>query len=245
MIHLLRKQDQQQAVIFGGNFHTNKPVASGAKAAVAPYSNLFYWSHAVATADVAFGLHPHEGFEIMTFVLEGENIHYDTETQTWTPLTTGDFQVIQAGTGLQHAEKIKAGTRSFQIWFDPNFQHSLRKQPAYTDYHTDQLQPVSENGLLTTYYIGGNSPARADTEGLTIRKLTIPAHTRHSIPIDPEANHAFYVLRGSPILADVALTENDMLRVVGESVVTVATETDTDLFLIENPVVVPYKLAWN
>ena len=245
MLYILRKQDQLQARIFGGNFHTNKPVASGAKSAVAPYSNLFYWSHAIATDDVEFGLHPHEGFEIMTFVLAGENTHYDTETQTWTPLKAGDFQVIQAGTGLQHAEKIKAGTRSFQIWFDPNFRTALQKQPAYADYHANQLVAVNEDGIQTTYYIGGNSPAQASTEGLTIRKLSIPAHTTHTISLDPAVNHAFYVLRGSSTLAGVALGENDMLRVSEESSMTVATETDTDLFVIENPIQLSYKTVWN
>lgn len=245
MIHILNKDDQLQARIFGGNFHANKPVASGAKSAVAPYSNLFYWSHAVATGDVEFGLHPHEGFEIMTFVLAGENTHYDTETQIWTPLKTGDFQIIQAGTGLQHAEKIKSGTRSFQIWFDPDFQTALRKHPAYTDYHADQLIPSDEAGIQTTHYIGGNSPAQADTEGLTIRKLAIPAAGTHTLKLDPARHHAFYVLRGTPTLAGVRLGEDAMLRIVDESSLTVATESATDLFVIENPVHLSYKTVWS
>ncbi|WP_375445232.1 pirin family protein [uncultured Fibrella sp.] len=244
MKQLIRKQDQQQVHLFGGNFHTNKPVVQGVRPALAPYSNLFYWSHAIATGNCEFGLHPHEGWEIMTFILAGQNTHYDTESRTWTALETGDFQVIQAGSGLEHAEKIVAGTRSFQIWFDPNFQQSLRQKPTYTDYHADQLKPVEENGLRVTYYVGGNGPAAAQTNGLIIRKLHMPARTKHRLSLNIANHHAFYVLHGSPELAGDLLAENDMLRVSGEAEISLATELDSDVFVIENPLQLLYKTAW-
>ena len=40
-------------------------------------SNLFYWAHATATKDSTIGLHPHKGFEILTYVLKGKIRHYD------------------------------------------------------------------------------------------------------------------------------------------------------------------------
>ncbi|KFF02092.1 hypothetical protein IX38_14245 [Chryseobacterium luteum] len=66
MIQLLKKEDQFNRTIFNGNFIANKPAASGTKDNVKPYSSLFYWSHARAIDQCEFGLHPHEGFEIMT-----------------------------------------------------------------------------------------------------------------------------------------------------------------------------------
>lgn len=245
MVSLLRKQDQVQARIFGGNFHTNKPVVNGASPALAPYSTLFYWSHAIATDDIEFGLHPHEGWEIMTFVLAGQNRHYDTETKTWMPLYAGDFQVIQAGSGLQHAEKISKGTRSFQIWFDPNFTTSLHQQPAYTDYHADQLTPVLEQGLSTRYYIGGNSPARAITAGLIIKTVSIPANTATVLALDTRLNQGIYVLQGSPTLAGRQVAPNDVLRVAQETDLSVQTDTDTELFIIQTLRHPPYPVVWH
>jgi len=74
------------ATIFGGHFHTNKTVTQGAGTDIAPYSNIFYWSHARSTGVCEFRLHGHEGFEIMTFIWAGENSHYDTYSKKWTPL---------------------------------------------------------------------------------------------------------------------------------------------------------------
>ena len=181
----------------------------------------------------------------MTFVLAGENSHYDTETKTWTPLYAGDFQVIQAGSGLQHAEKISKGTRSFQIWFDPNFTTSLHQQPAYTDYHADQLTPVMEQGLSTRYYIGGNSPARATTAGLVIKTVSIPANTAPVLALDTSTNQGIYVLQGSPVIAGLRLSSNDALRVTQETELPIQTTTDTDLFIIQMPRYPTYPVVWN
>ena len=143
MIQIQKVADQFNTTIFNGNFIVNKPVASGTNARVKPYSNLFYWSHAIAIEDCEFGLHPHEGFEIMTFILEGNVTHYDTVTRIWTPLLTGDFQVIQSNSGIQHQERIAKGTRSFQIWFDPNFYKSVKQAPTYVDYHSKDFQEIN------------------------------------------------------------------------------------------------------
>ena len=86
MIQIQKKSEQFNRTIFDGKFVSNKPVASGFANVVSPYSNIFYWSHAVALDDCEFGLHPHQGFEIMTFVLEGTIAHFDTTSEIWTPL---------------------------------------------------------------------------------------------------------------------------------------------------------------
>ena len=45
-----------------------------------PFSNLFYWAHAWTPGKRStIGLHPHQGFEICTFVLKGSINHYDTQ----------------------------------------------------------------------------------------------------------------------------------------------------------------------
>ena len=181
----------------------------------------------------------------MTFVLAGENNHYDTETKTWTPLYAGDFQVIQAGSGLQHAEKISKGTRSFQIWFDPNFTIALHQKPAYTDYHADQLPPVVEQDLSTRYYIGGNSPARATTAGLTIKTISVPANSAPVLALDASMNQGIYVLQGSPVIAGLRLSPNDALRVTQETEILIQTTTDTDLFIVQTPRYPTYPVVWN
>jgi hypothetical protein len=69
------------APIFGGRFHANRPVIGGRTARGAASSSIFYGSHAETTGAGEFGLRVARGFEIMTFVLQGENAHDDTETR--------------------------------------------------------------------------------------------------------------------------------------------------------------------
>jgi len=103
LMHL--KKDQQQLMpLFNGAFIENKPIPFPYGRKSYAYSNLFYWAHLIARETAEFPLHPHEGFEIMTFVLKGSLEHYDTATKVWTPLSSGGVQVIQAGSGVQHSE---------------------------------------------------------------------------------------------------------------------------------------------
>ena len=56
-----------------------------------PFSNLFYWAHAWTTGKRStIGLHPHQGFEICTFVLRGSINHFDTKLNKWVRLDEGE-----------------------------------------------------------------------------------------------------------------------------------------------------------
>ena len=233
MIQMISKEDQVSATIFGGNFITNKPVAQSNNETVLPHSNLFYWSHARAVGPVEFGLHLHKGFEILTFVWEGTNIHYDTVSQKWTPLVAGQFQVIQSGSGLQHAEKISAGTRSFQIWFDPNFSHSLHQAPTYNDYNSNDWPTVIEDGFTVHYYIGGNSPANTETEGLVIKTYTSANTHTQTIALRAGYTYQFYVLKGKSQLDTFLANADDSVKVSQKTELNVTLQMDTLLFVIQ------------
>src|SRR5215217_8081918 len=84
-----------------GEIMENKPIqVSRDKSKLQPYSNIFYWAHAWAEVTSTIGLHPHQGFEIMSFVLEGDIEHYDTKNKKWVRLKKGDVQIIRAGNGI-------------------------------------------------------------------------------------------------------------------------------------------------
>src|SRR5215831_8065385 len=118
----------------GGEIVENKPVQFSDDGKLQPYSNLFYWANAIAKKDSTIGLHPHQAFEIMSFVLEGEIEHYDTKNQKWIPLKAGDVQIIRAGSGISHAERMHKNGRMFQIWLDPDLTKTFRVPATYDDY---------------------------------------------------------------------------------------------------------------
>ncbi|GAA6765761.1 hypothetical protein AAFH68_16990 [Flavobacterium sp. CGRL1] len=148
-------------------------MAYGENVDVEPYSNLFYFSHAVTIDPCEFPLHPHKGFEIMTFVLEGEITHYDTESKKWITLKKGDFQIFQCNSGIQHEEHLGRKSRGFQIWFDPDFSKTLYEEPAYKNYKGIDFPAEMQNKISTINYIGGQSRAICRTPGLKIKKINL------------------------------------------------------------------------
>jgi redox-sensitive bicupin YhaK (pirin superfamily) len=116
-IHIYPSQKQIKGNFNGGEIMENKPIQmSHDHTKLQPYSNIFYWAHAWAEVTSTIGLHPHQAFEIVSFVLTGTVEHYDTKNKTWLPLQAGDVQIIRAGNGISHAEKMLEGTHMFQIW---------------------------------------------------------------------------------------------------------------------------------
>lgn len=241
MIQIIKKSDQFNDVIFGGKFHANKPVFNG-KSNIKPYSNLFYWSNGYVNDDCEFGLHPHEGFEIMTFLLEGKIEHYDTATRVWTPLYAGDFQIIQSNSGIQHQERIAKGSRAFQIWFDPNYYQAIEQKPSYIDYHSVDFQPLEENGISTLTYIGKESTAKALTPELSIKKLIFEQQTKTEIMLNPNMSYTFYVLNGQGKSDNQTIEKDDAIRISGLDSFSI--DFQGELFYIETPTKIDYKPIW-
>ncbi len=242
MIQIQKKSEQFNTTIFNGKFVVNKPVANGFSNTIAPYSNLFYWSHAIAIEDCEFPLHPHQGFEIMTFILEGKVTHFDTASKVWTPLETGDFQVIQSNKGIQHQERIAKGTSSFQIWFDPNFHQAIKQNSAYQDYHSKDFATVIENEIKTTIYIGGHSKAFAMTPHLTIKKLMFDKQTRMSLQLKEDSSFTFYILSGSGSANNQQIEKDDAIRVSNAKHLNI--DFAGELFCIQTPTQLNYKPVW-
>ena len=158
LIHL-KKEQQQIMPLFNGAFVENKPIPFPNRSESKVYSNLFYWAHLEANRTAEFPLHPHEGFEIMAFILKGSLEHSDSLSDSYTTLSAGGVQVIQAGSGVQHAERIIKGTHIFQIWFDPDFSKTINNKAQYKDYQANKFKSeknVNKNRNLGTSKFSSN-----------------------------------------------------------------------------------------
>jgi len=238
-IHL--KKDQQQLMrLFNGAFLENKPIPFPQSGKTTAYSNLFYWAHLKAFETSAFPLHPHEGFEIMTFVFKGSLEHYDTATKAWTPLRAGGVQVIQAGSGVQHAERITEGSELFQIWFDPDFSKYLRRDANYVDYPTQLFHARKEQGLERTSYLLPDGPVTNLTEGISIEKLHFNAGT-FSHNVDNLSTYSYYLLDGHMRINDVNVKKDDFIVFDESNHVYFEVDASADLFVIQTPTHIPYR----
>ncbi len=133
----IKLADQQDPGQFdNGRIRERKPVNfPGMGTQRERFGSLVYWAWASSERGGLIGEHPHEGFEIMSYVLKGRMEHSDS-LGTWKALGEGDLQVMQTNSGVQHSERFADGvhTEMFQIWFEPDLRESVKRKPTYADY---------------------------------------------------------------------------------------------------------------
>ena len=234
------KSKQQIVPLFDGKFTENKPIPFPDRNGSQAYSNLFYWAHLEAHETGEFPLHPHEGFEIMTFVFKGSLEHYDTATRVWTPLEAGGVQVIQAGSGVEHAERITKGSELFQIWFDPDFSISLKQTAQYQDYAKALFQLNRSKGIEVLHYLGKESPVKNITEQIDISKMSF-AKGRFHLEFDPKSVYSMYLLNGSLELNTQQIEQDGFVICQKMEGLDVSVEDKAELFIIQSPLNIPYR----
>ena len=240
LIHLA-KEEQQIMPLFDGAFVENKPIPFPDKIGTKAYSNLFYWANLVANETSEFPLHPHQGFEIMTFVFKGSIEHYDTATDIWTPLNGGDVQVIQAGSGVKHAEKITKGSQLFQIWFDPDFSKTISKDAQYRDYKESQFIPKIKNGIERLLYVGDNGVIDNITPDITIEKLTF-IKGEYQEELDDRYTYSYYLLDGEMKINNQVMIKDSFLVLNDTSRADFSLSNRAELFIIKSRTKIDYHL---
>ena len=148
-IKIYNKSEQGYGEFNGGAIVENKPIGFPQDGAGGshPYSNLFYWAKADTENGSTIGEHPHQAFEILSFVLEGTIEHYDNHNDKWFPLGKGGVQVIKSGSGIYHSEKMNPVASMFQIWFNPDINVTMQHKAEYKDYKAEDFDELLRRGL--------------------------------------------------------------------------------------------------
>jgi redox-sensitive bicupin YhaK (pirin superfamily) len=195
-VQVIPKENQGYGTFNGGEIIENKPIGfpqDGGEGK--PFSNLFYWAYAEAKVESTIGLHPHQGFEIMSFVLNGKIEHFDTQLNDWKHLNKGDAQIIRAGKGISHAEKMGKGAIMFQIWVDPSLEKTMQKPASYDDYRHENFPVKIENGISIKMYSGDGAPITMDTPGMNISEWDFEKGT-YEKSADLQKIYSIYVIEG-------------------------------------------------
>lgn len=224
-----------------GKIVENKPIGFPRDGGfVRPYSALFYWARAEGLADSTIEVHPHQGFEIMSFILEGRIRHFDTKLNDWKPLEAGDAQVIRAGNGISHAEHIERDGVIFQIWLDPDLSKTLQQEASYDDYRAADFHQSIEHGTIITHYAGQHGKMRLDTPGADIRKLTLTTDS-FSWQGDKQVTRSLYIIKGSGTFNGKTVEQDDYIIIDDEADLQI-TPHDSGLiiFAISTPTVTDY-----
>lgn len=240
-IQIIPKERQAKGAFNGGEIVENKPIGFPREGGIIrPYSNLFYWAYAEANTESTIGLHPHEGFEIMSFVLKGKIRHYDTKLQEWRPLKAGDVQIIRAGNGISHAEHLENGGAIFQIWFDPNLTKTLNQPASYDDYKSENLPAAKEGDVSVKTFIGEQSPVTLDTPGVEILQFSFEkADYRRTV--SKGKVHSLYVIKGSFTINGEAVKTDDFVIVKDTDELHVQSGEAGDIFMVSSPASLDYQ----
>lgn len=233
-IKISSKNNQAYGEFNGGEIIENKPIGFPQDGGNQhPYSNLFYWAKADAESQSTIPLHPHQGFEIMTFVLKGNIEHYDTKNQSWFKLKAGDVQIIRSGNGISHSERLLDNSSIFQIWFNPDLSKTFKIPATYNDYSEEKFKIENDNGVKTISY-NENNFLQMESENVTIyRKFS----SNKSLRLDLEDDYVYslYLISGVGKISNQKIQKDDFIIISDEKELNIDIDEDLDLFLIKSP----------
>jgi len=120
------------------------------------FSTLRVINEDIIQPSKGFDTHGHRDMEIISYVLEGNIGHKDSQGNVRT-LPAGEFQLMSAGSGISHSEHNHSNTevlKLLQIWIEPNVKGQA---PGYQQQDFGQNEGlthvISPNGINGTLHI--------------------------------------------------------------------------------------------
>ncbi|MCI0689518.1 MAG: pirin family protein [Sporichthyaceae bacterium] len=150
--------------------------------------------------------HPHRGFETVTYMIDGEFRHEDSNGGGGL-ITNGDTQWMTAGAGILHIETppehlVRSGGlfHGFQLWV--NLPSTLKfAPPRYQDIRAGRVALLSspDGGALLRVIAGevaGHAGPGTTHTPITLVHATLSAGASLTLPWQPDFNALVYVMNG-------------------------------------------------
>lgn len=250
---VLGPDEQGQGSFDGGSIVEQKMIGfSGEGSSIHRIGPLYYWAWGEChKPNAAIGMHPHRGFEIMSYVLHGEIEHQDTLGNK-SRIGPGGVQLMKTGSGVEHDECfVTTPAESFQIWLDPDFREEIKRLPQYEAYRSDQfvLEPVGEDSLsVAKIILGPKSPIVLGTPSVEMQELQLTPEKSWTRSIQGLRGWSAIVLKGHGRWEmndkHFSLKSRDYLVHQGEHLVAckIIAESELRLVWIEVPLAPSYHL---
>ncbi|NMO97366.1 pirin family protein [Paenibacillus lemnae] len=150
---------QGKGVLDGGRIIESKPIGlSGEGSAVTRVGPLFYWSWFQSPLDGYTGLHAHQGFEMITYMIQGKAVHQNS-LGTTSEVEAGGLQLMRTGSGVKREERfVGPNAEGLQIWFEPHLRNALKLNPSYRQYRYHDFHVEHGEGVIRKTVIGNRSP---------------------------------------------------------------------------------------
>jgi quercetin 2,3-dioxygenase len=150
-------------------------------------------------APMDVGAHPHIGLQTVTWLLDGEIVHYDS-LGSESLLRAGGVNVMTSGGGIAHAERTPSANsgrmNGAQLWVAlPD----RDRQIAASFQHVDRVPQYEQRGGIVQLFAGGlaglQSPA-AHFSDIFGGDLQIHPQSMLDVPLDQRFEYAVIVLGG-------------------------------------------------
>lgn len=186
-------------------------------------------------AGMGFGTHPHNNMEIITIPLAGDLEHKDSMGHTQV-IKHGDIQVMSAGTGITHSEYNKNKDKEvqlLQIWIIPREKNVTPRYDQLTlnsaDRHNTFQEIVSPHATNKSVWIHQDA-------WFHLGKLDKGFSITH--PLKNKKNGIYiFVIEGEATINQHALHKRDGLGVEGVERLDVTATDNTELLLMEVPMI--------
>jgi redox-sensitive bicupin YhaK (pirin superfamily) len=230
-----------------GKFIEQRPIGfPGDSSSIARLGPLFYWAWGKANQDAYIGMHPHQAFEIMTYMINGVVEHQDS-LGTKQAVSAGGAQVMQTGSGVYHAEAFRGGdAEGCQIWFEPHLSQTVKNPPTYNQYNHEEFPAKNEHGVLVKTVIGEGSPVQLETDAQVV-DLTFEPGTAYTYALNKNRLLSCLVIRGSgKVGSDQPISHKDYVVIKPETDESITLQAADDqpmrVLCIEVPAEVDYPL---
>lgn len=180
-----------------------------------------------------FGRHPHDNMEIITIPLSGAIKHEDSMGNS-AVVTTGEVQVMSAGTGVEHAEYNASATEPlllFQIWIlsakrdvAPRYDQRRYDRSTFHNVFFPVVGPMEMEGVLGIHQDARIFLGRFDTGQKPVFTVSSRDHGVY-----------FLVIEGEVVVADQMLETRDALGVWDTEQVDLDIRKETFILAIEVP----------
>lgn len=178
----------------------------------------------------AFGMHPHDNMEILTWILSGSLVHQDS-TGARGEIRPGDVQRMSAGTGIFHSEANGSQSEPvhlLQIWLLPQREGI---EPSYEDRHFPEAERRNRLRLIA-------SPDAAEGSAKIHQDARVYATLLDEgaeVSLDlAERRHAWVqVGSGSVALNGTALGEGDGAAVTAETVLSLRATAPAEVLVFD------------
>ncbi|WP_277552678.1 pirin family protein [Halobaculum limi] len=171
--------------------------------------------------DAGFPMHPHRGFEIVSYMLEGGMEHEDSLGVSHTA-RAGDAMRITTGSGIRHSEfpADDAGCSGLQLWV--NLPRDKKAVDAdYTDAAAGDLPTEQVDGATVTTVVGDGSPLDLHTP---MEYLDARVDDEWTLTVPDDWVGFLFGIDGNGTVNGNAFASGDVLPVTTAQSVSVATE---------------------